>query len=288
MTPSPDRPRIGVTILPELRWRDAEPRWRAAEEMGFAHLWTYDHLTWSGLPDSPWFGTVSTLTAAALVTERVGIGTFVASPNYRHPGAFVRDVLALDDMSDGRLLLGIGTGGDLDSRTLGGPELGIRERVDRFEEFARLLDRLLREDHVDHRGTYFTCEDVRTLPVPQTRPALVMAGNGPRSQRLAVELGDAWATTGRHGDDLAAWWRSLAELASRMDDLGPREGFRRYVHVDPAARFSLSSAAWFDEVAGRCGELGYTDLVTHWPRPDGPYAGDVAVLEEVAQRHCQG
>ena len=131
-------PRIGLTILPELRWREAEPRWRAAEEMGFDHLWTYDHLTWGGLPDSPWYGTVSTLTAAALVTRHVGIGTFVASPNFRHPAAFVRDVQSLQDVSDGRLLLGLGTGGDLDSRVLGGPELTVRQRVDRFEEFARL------------------------------------------------------------------------------------------------------------------------------------------------------
>lgn len=281
---TPARTRIGLTILPELRWREAEPRWRAAEAMGFDHLWTYDHLTWGGLPDSPWYGTVSTLTAAALVTERVGIGTFVASPNFRHPGAFVRDVLALEDMSDGRLLLGIGAGGDLDARKLGGPELSMRQRVDRFEEFARLLDRLLREDHVDHHGTYFTCEDVRTLPVPATRPTLLLAANGPRSQRLAVELGDGWVTTGTHGDDEDAWWRSLAELAHRMDDLGPREGFRRYVHVDPSARFALESADHFEEVVGRVGELGYTDAITHWPRPDGPYAGDERVLEEVASR----
>lgn len=90
-------PRIGLTILPELRWREAEPRWRAAEEMGFDHLWTYDHLTWGGLPDSPWYGTVSTLTAAALVTRHVGIGTFVASPNFRHPAAFVRVIRTPDN-----------------------------------------------------------------------------------------------------------------------------------------------------------------------------------------------
>ena len=277
-------PRIGLTILPEVRWREAEPRWRAAEEMGFDHLWTYDHLTWGGLPDSPWYGTVSTLTAAALVTRHVGIGTFVASPNFRHPAAFVRDVQSLQDVSDGRLLLGLGTGGDLDSRVLGGPELTVRQRVDRFEEFARLLDRLLREDHVDHEGEYFTCRDARTLPVADPRPTVVMAANGPRSQRLAVALGDAWVTTGTHGDDREAWWRSLEELSRRMDDLGPPQGFRRYVHVDPAGDLSLSSADRFEDVVGRVAELGFTDVITHWPRPDGPYAGDPAVLEQVAAR----
>ena len=61
--------RFGITILPEHRWADAEPLWRRSEELGFDHAWTYDHLTWGGLPDSPWYGTVSTLTAAAMVTR---------------------------------------------------------------------------------------------------------------------------------------------------------------------------------------------------------------------------
>ncbi|WP_409484700.1 LLM class flavin-dependent oxidoreductase [Arsenicicoccus dermatophilus] len=282
--PARPGPRLGLTILPEHRWRDAEPLWREADDMGWDHLWTYDHLTWSGLPDAPWFSTVSTLTAAALVTSRARLGTFVASPNFRHPGAFVRDVLSLDDVSEGRLLLGLGTGGDRDSRALGGPGLTVGQRVDRFAEFARLLDRLLREDHVDHRGAYFTCVDVRTLPVPACRPTFVMAGNGPRAQRLAVELGDAWVTTGLHGDDEAAWWRSLRELSGRMAELAPPVGFRRYVHADPAHRFALESADRFEDVVGRLAELGFTDVITHRPRPEGPYAGDERVLAQVASR----
>ena len=77
--------RFGITILPEHRWTDAAPLWRRAEEYGFDHAWTYDHLVWAGLPDSPWFGALPTLTAAATVTSTMRLGTFVSSPNYRHP-----------------------------------------------------------------------------------------------------------------------------------------------------------------------------------------------------------
>ena len=73
--------RHGLTILPEHSWREAAPRWRAAEDLGFDHAWTYDHLVWSGLPDRPWFAAVPTLAAAATVTDRIGLGTFVSSPN---------------------------------------------------------------------------------------------------------------------------------------------------------------------------------------------------------------
>ena len=55
--------RFGLTILPEHRWSVAAPMWRRAQELGFDHAWTYDHLVWGGLPDSPWYGTIPTLTA---------------------------------------------------------------------------------------------------------------------------------------------------------------------------------------------------------------------------------
>ena len=57
--------RHGIAILPELPWRESAPMWRAAEEMGFDHAWTYDHLVWGGLPDASWFAAVPTLAAAA-------------------------------------------------------------------------------------------------------------------------------------------------------------------------------------------------------------------------------
>src|SRR6476661_8657280 len=153
--------RFGLAILPERPWSEAERQWRTAEELGFDHAWTYDHLVWAGLPDSPWFGTTPTLTAAAMVTSTIGLGTFVSSPNFRHPVTYFRDVQSLDDISGGRFLLGVGTGGDLDSRILGGPDLSVKERVDRFQEFVELLVRLRTGDHVDADGRWFSTHDAR-------------------------------------------------------------------------------------------------------------------------------
>ena len=119
---------------------------------------------WAGLPHPPWFGTTPTLTPAALVTSGIGLGTFVSSPNYRHPAVFWRDVQSLDDISGGRFLLGIGNGADLDSGILGGPPLSPRVRVDRFQEFTRLLLRVREDDHVTSEGQWFSTADMRTLP----------------------------------------------------------------------------------------------------------------------------
>src|SRR3954463_3999265 len=85
--------------------------WRRGEELGFDHLWTYDHLTWDPLAGTPWGATMPTLVAAAGVTSRVRLGTWVASPNFRHPVPFGRELAALDDISGGRAVLGIGAGG---------------------------------------------------------------------------------------------------------------------------------------------------------------------------------
>ena len=84
--------RFGLTILPEHPWSEAAPMWREAEQMGFDHAWTFDHVTWGGLPESPWFAAVPTLAAAAAVTDRIGLGTFVSSPNNHHPVQLMREV----------------------------------------------------------------------------------------------------------------------------------------------------------------------------------------------------
>ena len=281
--------RFGITILPEHRWTEAEPLWRRAEDLGFDHAWTYDHLTWSGLPDAPWFGTVSTLTAAAMVTERIRLGTFVASPNFRHPVAFTRDLLALDDISGGRFIAGLGTGGDVDARILGGEPLTRRQRADRFEEFVTLLDRVLTGDHVDADGAYFGAVDARSVPgcVQRPRVPFVVAANGPRSLRLAARYGAGWVTTGRGGDDLEQWWRGVAELSGRLDEAldaagRDRGAIERHLSLDSSGTFSLSSPELFREMVQRAAGLGFTDVISHWPRPEPPYAGDVAVLEDVA------
>lgn len=91
-----------------------------AEEYGFHHAWTYDHLGWRSLVDKPWFDAVPTLTAAATVTSKIRLGTLVASPNFRHPAHFARELTALDDVSDGRFSVGLGAGGvGFDATVLG-------------------------------------------------------------------------------------------------------------------------------------------------------------------------
>ncbi len=284
--------RFGLTILPEHPWSEAAPMWREAEQMGFDHAWTFDHVTWGGLPESPWFAAVPTLAAAAAVTDRIGLGTFVSSPNNHHPVQLMREVLALHDISGGRFLLGIGSGGDIDARILG-EDLPLRDRVARFHEFTRLLDRLLTEDHVTADGRFYAARDVRTLPGPVrggdagSRVPLAVAANGPRSIDLAVERGDAWMTYGGNADTDEEWWALVAGHSRRVDEAleaagRQASGFGRYLNLDSAPTFSLTSAAVFEDAVGRAADLGFTDVITHWPRATEPFRGTRDVLDVVA------
>ncbi|WP_234355621.1 LLM class flavin-dependent oxidoreductase [Kitasatospora aureofaciens] len=83
--------------------------------------------------DETWFGAVPTLTAAATATERIRLGTLVTSPDFRHPGTLAQELTTLDDISGGRLTVGIGAGGTgFDTQVLGGGEWTPRQRADRF------------------------------------------------------------------------------------------------------------------------------------------------------------
>lgn len=282
--------RVGIVILPEDRWWAAEPKWRAAEEYGFDHAWTYDHLGWRSLVNGPWFSAVPTLSAAAMVTSRIRLGTFVASPNFRHPVPFTRELLTLDDLADGRLVIGVGAGGSgYDVEVFGEPELSARQRVDRFAEFVEALDGSLRVDGFDYSGAYYTVQGSRNLPGPvqRLRPPLLLAANGAHSMRLAARIADGWVTTGRPAETQKEWWRGVRELKERFEETLVQSGrdtsaVHRYLSLDAAPVFSLSSMEAFADAAGRAGELGFTDIVVHWPRSSAPYQGREAVLEQVA------
>lgn len=276
--------RLGIVILPEDRWSVMQERWVAAEEYGFGHAWTYDHLTWQMFRDKPWFGAIPTLTAAAMVTSQIRLGTLVASPNFRHPVPFAKESMTLDDVSLGRLVLGIGAGGDgWDATALGLSIWSPGERADRFAEFVRLLDRLLRESETSHSGEFYSADGARALPgsVQQPRIPFAIAANGPRGMQLAIEIGETWVTTddrGSESDDIA-----------RLDDLCDKAGrspesLSRLV-LTGFSNSPLRSISEFEDVAGRYAEAGFTDMVIHWPRETGPFEGSREVLERIASEY---
>ncbi|WP_394614597.1 LLM class flavin-dependent oxidoreductase [Lentzea sp. JNUCC 0626] len=282
--------RVGIVILPEDRWWAAEPKWRAAEEYGFAHAWTYDHLGWRDLVDGPWFSAVPTLTAAAMVTSRIRLGTFVANPNFRHPVPFARELLTLDDVSDGRFMLGVGAGGaGYDTTVLGAQPLTPSARTARFGEFVELLDRLLIQERTTFEGEWFSAQEARSAPgcVQRPRMPFLVAANGPKAMDVAARWGSGWVTTGPATEDDETWWAGVAKTVDVFHEVLDRRGrsprsIDHYLNLDSSPVYSLTSAERFRDAACRARELGFTDVISHWPRSHGVYGGREVVLEQVA------
>ena len=139
--------RLSTLILPIYSWPDARTIWTRAEQLGFHCAYTYDHLSWRSFRDKPWYATIPTLTAAATATETIRLGTMVTNPNFRHPVTLAKDLMTLEEISHGRITLGIGAGtGGFDATVLGNPPWSRRERAEHFDEFVPLLSQLLKHD----------------------------------------------------------------------------------------------------------------------------------------------
>jgi alkanesulfonate monooxygenase SsuD/methylene tetrahydromethanopterin reductase-like flavin-dependent oxidoreductase (luciferase family) len=287
--------RFGVVILPEESWAAQSQTWRRAEALGFDHAWTFDHLAWRSLRDRPWFAAVPTLAAAAAVTSTIRLGTLVASPNFRHPVPFARELMTLDHISGGRFTLGIGAGGGgFDAVTTRREPWSPRERADRFEEFVTLLDRLLREPVTTEEGRFYHAFGARMHPGCLQRPRLpfAVAAGGRRGMRLAARFGTTWVTEGRPQPDgstigIEAALPTLAVEVERIDaacaEVGRDPGtLGRLLFVGLRVSGVTDSLEAFRDAVGRLSALGFTDLAVPWPRPADPFAGDSGMLEVIA------
>ncbi|MET7811409.1 LLM class flavin-dependent oxidoreductase [Streptomyces sp. NPDC005395] len=288
---------LSTVILPHRRWHEGgRSTWTRAEQLGFHTAYTYDHLSWRSFRDGPWFGAVPTLTAAAAVTERLRLGTLVTSPNFRHPVTLAKELISLDDISGGRITLGIGAGGTgFDATALGQEPWTPRERADRFGEFLPLLDRLLTEDAVSYEGDFYSAHEARNIPGCVQRPRLpfAVAATGPRGLALAARHGQAWVTTGDpklfESGTPEQSDRALRRQADRLADACAAIG-REVGELDrvlltgftPERNRPLQSVDAFVDFAGRHQNLGFTELVVHWPIADSDFAADEKVFERIA------
>ncbi len=273
--------RVGVVMWPIQSWPESRELWRRAEELGFDHAWVYDHTAWRG--HTPWYDAYPTLAAAAAVTSRIGLGTLVTTPNFRHPVPAAHAIRTIDQISGGRLELGIGAGGN--THTSDGDILDQdwtgRQRADRFAEWITMLDLLLRGTGVTYHGDYWSARDVAVGVggVQSPRVPFAIAATGPRGLRLVARHARTWIAN----DDLATVRTQLDRLAEACAEQGRDPGELRKLMMtgftdDPW----LESVAAFDDLAGRYAEAGITDIVLHWPRPGTDWDCDPKVFEEIA------
>lgn len=224
--------KVGV-ILPIADGRDgtAAPRYgeiramaRQAEAAGFDAVWLYDHLIYR-YPERPTSGLWecwTLLTALAEATERVELGTLVLCGPFRNPAVLAKMADTLDEISGGRLILGLGAGWHQPEFDAFG--LPFDHLASRFEEYLKIVVPLLREGEVDFQGTYYsapTCELRSRGPRPGGPPILVASAK-PRMLRLTAEHADAWNTAWLGNTDLLAERRANLDAACREVGRDPK------------------------------------------------------------------
>ena len=167
-----------------------------AETDGFDSIWLADHLLYRkpGEPTRGVWECWSMLAALAEATQRVELGTLVVCNSLRNPAILAKIATAVDEVSHGRLILGVGAGwNEPEYQAFGLP---FDHRVDRFEEALQILKPMLREGHVDFAGRYYqarNCEDVPRGPRSEG-PPLMVGSEGPRMLKLTAQYADLWNT----------------------------------------------------------------------------------------------
>ena len=216
--------RVGVQ-LPEaervVRWPEYLAMAGAAEEVGFDSIWLGDHLLYRGDgreergPLEVW----TLLSALAAVTERARLGPLVACASFHPPGLIAKMAATVDDVSRGRLVLGLGAGwNEVEYRAFGLP---YDHRVSRFEESFEIVRRLLAGERVTLRGRFRQADDLVLLPAPERRIPLMIGSNGERMLQIALPHVDWWNTWyAGYGNTV----EGFAELNARISAAAERAG----------------------------------------------------------------
>ena len=197
----------------------------AAEEVGFDSLWVGDHLLYrgDGRPErGPW-DCWTTLAWLAGITERVELGPLVACTAFHPPGILARQAAAVDELSGGRLVLGIGAGwNEEEFRAFGLP---FDRHVSRFEEAFTIVRQLIAGERVTFTGTYYSVDDALLLPPPVRRPKLMIGANKPRMLAITLPHVDAWNTWFTHyGNTAEGFAAHNAEVSGAAERAGRDPG----------------------------------------------------------------
>lgn len=289
--------KVGLVQLPVETWNVTAERAQELDQMGFEHLWLYDHLSWQRYREDTWHATMPWLAGIAIQTERIRIGTMVASPNLRHPLSAAKDAMTIDHMSNGRFILGLGAGtAGFDGTVFGTDPLTPGQRADRLDEYLKVTGGLLSGELTNHRGKWYEMNEGRVIPgcVQQPRLPIALAGSGTRTIKLAATHGDSWITTGNPlavPEDLDEFEVVLKAQMALFDETAEQHGrnpneIDKICFVPSSFALPMSSFEAFVDLAGRAGAIGFTDIVVHDRRAVDPVlAYNADLIPAIAEWH---
>lgn len=235
---------------PPIRWSEILAMARLAEEAGFDAIWTIDELVWVADDAAPlgFWECWTLLSAIAATTSRVAVGSLVTCANYRNPVLLAKMAATVDEISGGRLVLGLGAGWSEDQYRMFGYDFD--HHVSRFEEALAIIHGLLRDGRVDLQGRYHRASDAVLAPSGPRAGGIPIhvGGGGERMMRLAARYADIWSAWIPNRSDPAV----IPALRERLDaacaDVGRDPGtLVRTVGIGVAfgdARIAYGGADW--------------------------------------------
>jgi F420-dependent oxidoreductase-like protein len=243
--------RFGIWPSPQRPWSETLELVSHCEATGWDSVYFADHFMPNGPDATSLDGDTlecwSVIAALAATVPRLTLSPLVTSVTYRHPAVLAKIAAAVDQISQGRLVLGVGAGWQENEHVAYGIELGsVTERLDRFEEAVQILESLLHEPRTTFEGRYFSVTDAPNQPVPvQSRlPILVGGGGEQRTMRVAARYADQWNS-----------WTTPDMLAHKVEVLHERCAEARRdpdeIHVSTQALLFLSEdESWLAERRG--------------------------------------
>ena len=285
--------RISVVIPPMGPWQAESESYRWAEAVGYDVAYTYDHLTHrtaAGL----WLGEAfTTLTAAAMCTERIRLGTLVASAVFRRPVALARVAMTVQDISTGRLVLGIGLGAPDCERADRGAPSTLGTMADRFVDLVHGY-RAAVGGATEWQGATMSFSGLQSAAAPDgvALPELLLAAHGPRALALAAAVADTWNTYGGPAStqlDDDEYWGLLAAQAAGFSAQCAKAGrdpatVRRSVLLGFGRVRPTRSVGAFLDAAARAEDLGFDEIVVYAPPSAAGLGSDPAVHERALAR----
>ena len=253
------------------------------EAQGWDGVWFADHFMPDTGPDGPpadgptiecW----SALAGLAAATQALRLGTLVSSVTYRHPAVLANIAAAVDNISHGRLVLGVGAGWQVNEHRAYGIELPpVRERLDRFEEAVQVLLGLTREPRTTFEGTHYAITDAPNDPRPvQPRLPLLVGGGGERrTMRIAARYADEWNTwstpevmalkqevLARHCDDVGRDRGEITVSTQALLYLSTDEGWlARHRDRDPGRPRIIGTPSEVVDIVGAYRDVGVDELI---------------------------
>lgn len=273
--------KFSVWPSPERSWSDVRDLAVYADTNHWYSLWYADHFMpnheGSATQDGNVYECWSMIAAIAAVTERIRVGSLVSPTTFRHPTVLANTAATIDQISRGRLTLGIGAGWQVNEHLAYGVDLlEGKDRVDRFEEAIQIIKSMLTHNRTSFAGQHFSITDAPCQPRPVQTPLPIMVGTGgPRMSKITARFADEWNTWGhvstaservatfaqacqkvdRDWDDIH---KSVQAMFFLVDDQDTIEKIRK---VAPNDRSIIGSNEYIIDQIGQLIGLGFDEII---------------------------